>query len=157
MRDPVEAILRYNRRFRGRYPHLLRRKIALLSESPFLFFRGTFHLFAADWVAGRFDAWPSDSPLREKEIRIVADVHSENFGAYGVDHHHAAYGINDFDDTTAGRLDFDACRAATSVLLAASRRGIRVRSAAAAAEAFLEAYVDVLGGARGPGNAGPIA
>jgi uncharacterized protein (DUF2252 family) len=156
MRDPVEAILRFNRRFRGGYPQLLRRKIALLSESPFLFYRGTFHLFAADWVAGRFDPWPAGSPLRDAEMRIVADVHSENFGTYGVDHHRALYGINDFDDATRGRLDFDACRCAASLLLAASRRGILLRSAGAAAHAFVERYAEVLAGARMPDDALPV-
>jgi uncharacterized protein (DUF2252 family) len=156
MRDAVEAILRYNRRFRSGYPQLLRRKIALLGESPFLFYRGTFHLFAADWVAGRFDPWPGDSALREAEVLICADVHSENFGSYGIDHHRASYGINDFDDATRGRLDFDACRGAASLLLAASRRGIQLRSAAAAAHAFVETYAEVLSGARGPLDAPPI-
>lgn len=156
MRDPVAAILAYNRRFVGRYPRPLRRKLELLSDSPFLFYRGTFHLFAADWVNGRFDAWPDPSPIRDREIRICADIHSENFGAYGGEHHSTLYGINDFDDATSGRLDFDACRGATSLLLAASRRGILPRSAAAAAQAFLESYAAVLLGGPMPRNPGPI-
>lgn len=156
MRDPVGQILAYNRRFAGRYPLLLRRKLALLSESPFLFFRGTFHLFAADWADGRFDAWPEASAIRAREIRICADIHSENFGAYGGEHHTTLYGINDFDDATTGRLDFDACRCAASLLLAAARRGILPRSGAAGAHAFVEAYTGVLSGGPFPRNPGPI-
>jgi len=144
MRDPVAEILRYNRRFQGRYPLLLRRKAALLSDSPFVFFRGTFHLFARDWVEGRLDPWPAGSPMGSREFRICADLHGENFGTYGGAHHTALYGINDFDETAPGRLDFDACRAATSLLLAASRRGLLLRSAAAGAHAFIETYVDDL-------------
>src|SRR5262245_26984517 len=151
MRDPVREILRYNRQFRGRYPHLLRRKVQLMCENPFLFFRATFHLFAADWVAGRFDAWPSDSRLRDRDVRICADVHTENFGAYGVEHHHARFGINDFDDATTGRLDLDACRAVTGLILAGGPAGV------AAAHAFVETYVAVMGGARFPADAPPIA
>lgn len=150
MRDPVEEIVRYNRRFHGRYPRLLRRKIALMSDSPFVFFRGTFHLFARDWVDGRFDAWPERSPIREAELRICADLHGENFGTYGGEHHAALYGINDFDETTTGPLDFDACRAAASLLLAASRRGLLLRSAAAGAQSFIETYVDALDGSPKP-------
>jgi uncharacterized protein (DUF2252 family) len=146
MRDPVEEILRFNRRFRGRYPQLLKRKVALLSDSPFVFFRGTFHLFARDWVDHRFDTWPESSPLAGAEVRICADLHGENFGTYGGEHHTALYGINDFDESTTGRLDFDACRAAASLLLAASRRGLLLRSAAAGAHAFVEMYVDALDG-----------
>jgi len=152
MRDAVAEILRYNRRFRGRYPHLLQRKIALMADSPFVFFRGTFHLFARDWVDHRFDAWPSSSPLLDADLRICADLHGENFGTYGGEHHSALYGINDFDESTTGRLDFDACRAATSLLLAASRRGLLLRSGAAGAHAFIETYVDAIDGSPKPFN-----
>jgi len=146
MRDPVGEILRFNRRFRGRYPHLLKRKVDLLADSPFVFFRGTFHLFAKDWVDRRFDAWPDASPLHDADVRLCADLHGENFGTYGGEHHTALYGINDFDESTTGRLDFDACRAAASLLLAASRRGLLLRSAAAGAHAFVEMYVDAIDG-----------
>lgn len=150
MRDPVGDILRFNRRFRGRYPRLLERKVALMSDSPFVFFRGTFHLFARDWVDRRFDVWPQESPIDSTELHICADLHGENFGTYGGEHHTALYGINDFDESTSGRLDFDACRAATSLLLAASRRGLLLRSGAAGAHAFLETYVDALDGSPRP-------
>ncbi len=146
MRDAVAEILRFNRRFRGRYPHLLKRKVDIMAGSPFVFFRGTFHLFARDWVDHRFDAWPESSPLQDDSLRIVADLHGENFGTYGGEHHLALYGINDFDEATTGRLDFDACRAATSLLLAASRQGLLLRSAAIGAHAFVEMYVDALDG-----------
>jgi len=146
MRNPVDEILRYNRRFRGRYPHLLKRKVALMAESPFVFFRGTFHLFARDLVDHRFDFWPAASPIQDDSLRTCADLHSENFGTYSGDHHTALYGINDFDESTTGRLDIDACRAATSLLLAASRAGLLLRSAAAGAHAFVEMYVDALDG-----------
>ncbi len=152
MRDPVGEIVRYNRRFRGRYPQLLKRKIALFSDSPFVFFRGTFHLFARDWVDHRFDAWPETSPLSDTDLRICADLHGENFGTYGGEHHSALYGINDFDESTTGRLDFDACRAAASLLLAASRRGLLLRSGAAGAHAFVETYVDAIDGSPRPFN-----
>ena len=149
MRDPVSDILRYNRKFRGRYPRLLRHKVDLMCRTPFLFFRGTFHLFAADWIEGRFDAWPRTSPLRERSVRICADVHGQNFGTTGVEHHHARFGVNDFDDTSTGPLDFDACRGAASLILTGGRPGVD------AARAFVEAYVAALGGKRLP-DAAPI-
>lgn len=146
MRNAVDEIIRYNRRFLGRYPHLLRRKIDLMTADPFVFFRGSFHLFSRDWAEHRFDAWPASSPLNDDSVRIVADLHGENFGTYAGDHHTSVYDINDFDETTTGRLDFDACRCATSLLLAASRQGLQLRSAAIGAHAFVEMYVDALDG-----------
>lgn len=157
MRDPVGEIIRFNKRFRGRYPHLLKRKFEIFADSPFVFFRGTFHLFARDWVQHRFDAWPESSPLNEADVRICADLHGENFGTYGGEHHTALYGINDFDESTTGRLDFDACRAAASLLLAASRRGLLLRSAAAGAHSFIEMYVDAIDGLPKPFSSPLIA
>jgi uncharacterized protein (DUF2252 family) len=117
-----------------------------MTGSPFVFFRGTFHLFARDWAEHRFDSWPESSPLQDDSLRIVADLHGENFGTYGGEHHSVLYGINDFDESTTGRLDFDACRCATSLLLAASRQGLLLRSAAIGTHAFIEMYVDALDG-----------
>ena len=48
MRDPVVEFMNYNRPFVARGPELLRLKVARMAASPFAFFRGTFHLFAAD-------------------------------------------------------------------------------------------------------------
>ncbi len=45
-RDPVQAVIAFNQRFRRRYPALLRAKIKRMADSPFGFFRGSFHLFA---------------------------------------------------------------------------------------------------------------
>ena len=42
----------YNQRFVGRDPDLLPHKLRKMAQSPFGFFRGTFHLFASDWLSG---------------------------------------------------------------------------------------------------------
>src|SRR4029079_416712 len=81
MRDAVQEFMAYNRPFARRNPELLRFKIARMAESPFAFFRGTFHLFAGDVVSGARDVLPLFANAGA-ELDLVGDLHSENFGTY---------------------------------------------------------------------------
>ena len=138
-RDPIGEIIAYNRRFVGRYDHVLRHKLARLAADPFSFFRGTFHLFARDWAAATVD--PPDIALpADGELRIVADVHGENFGTFKAADGTVRYDINDFDETTWGRFDFDCCRAATSLLLAAGQIGVEKAKATSAVRVNATTY-----------------
>jgi uncharacterized protein (DUF2252 family) len=141
MRDAVIEFMNYNRLFGVRNPELLRYKITRMAESPFNFFRGTFHLFARDVL----DKVCVPSPLLSGEgieMDLVGDIHSENYGTYkaadGVIH----YDINDFDETTHGRFDFDVCRMATSLFLAGRDRGDPLPDAVHLTLGFLTTYTD---------------
>src|SRR5215475_1776723 len=117
-RDPVAEIIRFNRRFTGRYVDPLRQKMERLSASPFGFFRGTFHLFATDMAAGSLEVGQSDRPFGQVEVDIVGDIHCENYGTFKAADGAVYFDINDFDETTRGGFDFDCKRAATSLVLA---------------------------------------
>src|SRR5262249_6852279 len=121
MRDAITEFMDYNRAFARRSPELLRFKVARMAESPFAFFRGTFHLFARDVIDRVHGAVPllsGDGP----EVALIGDIHSENYGTFKAADGLVHYDINDFDETMHGRLDFDVCRFATSLLLAARDR-----------------------------------
>src|SRR5260221_14442392 len=93
-----------------------------MAESPFTFFRGTFHLYARDVLEGFWNKVPlllGGGP----EMELVGDIHSENYGTYKGTDDRIHYDINDFDETTHGRFDFDVCRLATSLYLASRERG----------------------------------
>ena len=143
MRDPLVEFRSYNRAFAQRNPELLRYKIARMSDGPFAFFRGTFHLFARD-VLGGFSA---PLPLfggPGVEMDLVGDIHSENYGTFKAEDGLVHYDINDFDETTTGRFDFDLCRLATSHFLAARDRGDPLDLAVRATLAGLTAYTILL-------------
>lgn len=143
-RDPVQEVIEYNRRFVGRYDAVLRAKLDRLAANPFGFFRGTFHLFARDWV--RATVHPPEIALpAAAELKIVADIHGENFGTFKAADGTVRYDINDFDETTRGRLDFDCCRAAVSLLLAAGQIGIDQTEAMIAVHACAIAYAQHIG------------
>lgn len=117
-RDPIAALIRYNRQFvgDGRDPAWLRAKLDRLCASPFGFLRGTFHLFVQDWPSIGIDALP-DAPLQP----IVGDLHLENFGAYRAAGGRVVFDVNDFDETGEGVAALDLARVATSIVLADER------------------------------------
>ena len=142
MRDPIQEFIRYNRPFARRNPELIRYKIARMAESPFAFFRGTFHLFARDVL----DAGLVPLPLFNGgvELDLVGDIHGENYGTYKAADGVVHYDINDFDETTRGRFGLDVCRFAASTLLAAADRRDPLEAAVSAALAGLRAYVEAV-------------
>jgi uncharacterized protein (DUF2252 family) len=119
-RDPLDALVRYNRQFvgDGRDPGWLRLKLDRLCASPFGFLRGTFHLFVADW------ATLGDDPLAAgPEQPIVGDLHLENFGAFRAADGSVVFDVNDFDETASFTPALDLARLATSLVLADERHG----------------------------------
>src|SRR6478672_2388265 len=141
MRDPVAEFQEFNRPFARRNPDLLRLKIGRMAVNPFTFFRGTFHLFARDMLEHVF-ASPAVRTGSDIEMDLVGDIHSENFGSYKGDDGAVHYDINDFDETTRGRFDFDVYRHATSLLLAAQERTAGLTVAVPVVLAFLETYTE---------------
>jgi uncharacterized protein (DUF2252 family) len=142
MRDPIEEFMTFNRPFAQRNPELLRLKVARMAESPFAFFRGTFHLFARDVIQRENIPLPlltGSGP----ELDLVGDIHSENYGTFKAADGLIHYDVNDFDETTRGRFDFDVCRLATSLLLAAQERGDSLTDAVLTPLAALTTYTDV--------------
>jgi uncharacterized protein (DUF2252 family) len=161
VRDPVDAIILYNRRFLGRYDAPLRQKLRRLRKGPFRFFRATFHLFARDMADGVLEPWRGSDPFGRTEVRLVGDIHSDNYGTFKAADGTIRYDVNDFDETATGGFDLDVRRAAVSLILAAGenakRKGMSVSDATAVAERFVRTYVTTMlrfaseGGAAGFG------
>jgi uncharacterized protein (DUF2252 family) len=143
MRDALTEFLTFNRPYARRHPEILRYKIARMAESPFAFFRGTFHLFARDVLEGVGGALPLLTGAGA-ELELVGDLHSENYGTFQADDGLVHYDINDFDETTRGRFDLDVCRLAVSHFLAASDRGDSLETAVQAPLAGLATYCEAL-------------
>jgi uncharacterized protein (DUF2252 family) len=141
MRDPVQEFQDFNRTFARRNAVLMRSKVERMAGGPFAFFRGTFHLFARDVLNGIVDL---TGPAGGAEFAIVGDIHSENYGTFKAEDGRIHYDVNDFDETTRGRFDFDVCRLATSLFLAARERGGPLSEATAVVLASTAAYADGL-------------
>src|SRR5262249_28647361 len=81
MRDAIQEFMAYNRPFARRGPELLRFKISRMAESPFAFFRGTFHLFARDVLDRTYEPLALISGSGP-ELDLVGDIHGENYGTF---------------------------------------------------------------------------
>jgi uncharacterized protein (DUF2252 family) len=144
MRDSVDEFMAFNRPYAQRNHELMRFKIARMAESPFAFFRGTYHLYARDVIAHDF---PLPILLHEgMEMELIGDIHSENYGTYKADDGLVHYDINDFDETTLGRFDVDVCRFAVNTLLAAQERRDTLEDQIAITLAGLTSYLQTVQG-----------
>lgn len=137
MRSAVEQVLAFNRGF---HKPSLARKLARMSESAFAFFRGTYHVFAADILEGPFREWPATAAAGA----IVGDLHTENFGAFRAVSGDIVYDINDFDETTNAHYDYDLRRLASSIALASFDNGHTVSDAVRAVERCVRGWLDTV-------------
>lgn len=91
-----------------------KRKYQKMALSPYIFYRGTNHIFwadfAGDWRLHRFG-----SPRTRTWIQ--GDAHIYNFGAFENYDGEVIYGINDFDDALVADYQYDLWRMATSLVL----------------------------------------
>ena len=104
-----------------------------MTESPFVFLRGTFYR----WIA----RWPDVcSDLRgAPRVLAVGDLHVENFGTWRDAEGRLVWGVNDVDEACRLPCTQDLVRLATSALLAIAAHHFNV-SVRAACEAVLEGY-----------------
>jgi len=137
-RDVLQQILDYNQRFVGRDPDLLPHKLRKMAQSPFAFFRGTFHVFASDWTAGLFAPW-RDGAENDRDP-IVGDVHIESFGTTRGADGGVEFGLQDFDEVAEGDYDLDVFRAAASAALAADQSGLPLNVASSSASYLATGY-----------------
>src|SRR3954465_4462453 len=143
MCDAVQRFIDANRAFAVRSPDLLRFKVKRMAEEgPFAFLRGTFHLFAEDVLAGAFGPLPLFGG--GAGLDLVGDAHAENFGTFKADDGVIHYDVNDFDETTTGRFDFDVCRQTVSWFLASRSRNDSLAQAVGVALGGLAAYADTV-------------
>jgi uncharacterized protein (DUF2252 family) len=135
-RNIVERIRQFNQ---GRLPDLVKFKLAKLRGSPFVFFRGTCHLFCEDWSASSVAALNA-APL----AWLCGDLHLENFGTYKGDNRLVYFDVNDFDESALAPLTWDLARFVTSLFVAAPELQLTAANAGALAHQFLVAYADTL-------------
>jgi uncharacterized protein (DUF2252 family) len=143
MRDAIAEFQTYNRPLGRRNAELLKYKIARMADGPFAFFRGTFHLFARDVLDKALIPLPLLTG-EGLELDLVGDIHGENFGTYKAADGVVHYDINDFDETTRGRFDFDVCRFAVATFLAARERSDSLPQAVQTTLAGLETYAEAV-------------
>ena len=143
----LKSVKQYNK---DRIAELVRRKMQLLTESAFSFFRGTDELFAQAW---RQLAPHDPGPV----IQCTGDLHLENFGACESSSGDFRFEINDFDEAVRAPCSFDLVRCTASILLAGEEWGLSPVEATGIALTFIGSYSDSVSKAIETGVVGEIA
>jgi len=126
----LKRIERYNR---GREAERLAIKYARMRSSPFVFLRGTAHLFYEDW--------PRRSALNAAPRSwICGDLHLENFGGYQAANDNEYLDVSDFDEAALAPVTWELARLCVSLLLAADVTGMKKKHNKALISACLEGY-----------------
>ena len=134
-RDVVARIDQYNE---GREPERKALKYERMATDPFVFFRGTAHLF--------FEDLPPEEEIfaQAPAAWICGDLHLENFGSYKGDNRQTYFDLNDFDEGCLAPATWDLARFVTSLWLAAEQIGLIPKQRTALEDVFLDAYTDAL-------------
>ncbi len=120
----------------------LHEKYCRMAVSPFVFYRGTAHLFWADFA----DDWRQHSfGCRRTRTWLQGDAHAENMGAFNDQKGKLVYGLNDFDESVIGDYQYDLWRFAVSLVLVARRNGgFSGSSKAKIVNALSASYLDAM-------------
>lgn len=129
-----ERIKKFNS---NRLPVYTAIKYGLMKETPFVFFRGTCHLFYEDLP--KLGKLPL-SPLSW----ICGDLHVENFGSYKGDNRIVHFDITDFDEGIMAPAAWDLARITTSILIALEEAGSNHQERIKIAGMFLQTYSAIL-------------
>ena len=130
MSDIVKTITRFNA---GRDPERLAMKYQAMRSSPFVFLRGTCHLFYA--------GLPREKVLDEAPpVWICGDMHLENFGSYKGDNRLVYFDNNDFDEACLAPNLYELARLLTSVLVGAADLKVSRAQALALCHTALDSY-----------------
>ncbi len=125
----------------------LHQKYCRMAESAFVFYRGTAHLFwadfANDWRMNRFGSSRTRTWLQ-------GDAHAENMGAFTSQTGDLIYGLNDFDESLLADYQYDLWRFAVSLVLVARRNGgFSGKAKANIINTLCEAYLDTMASLQG--------
>jgi uncharacterized protein (DUF2252 family) len=119
----------------GRVAQLLKLKYELMSQSPFVYFRGAAPVMAADL---------SVLPSTGIRTQICGDAHVRNLGAFAAPDGRLVFDINDFDETIVAPFEWDLKRMAASLVLAGRESGHKDSAARAAVQQCISRYAELM-------------
>ena len=116
----------------------LQHKYEIMTESPFIFLRGTFYR----WMQQLSEKCPD--VVKAPQTLAVGDLHVDNFGTWRDVEGRLVWGINDFDEACVTYCINDLIRLATSAALATEQNHLAIK-VKDACQAITEGYLDAMG------------
>jgi uncharacterized protein (DUF2252 family) len=130
--DPI-AIL--ERQSAERIPELVPLRYGRMAFSPFAFYRGGAAVMAAD-LAG--------TAVSGLQGQLCGDAHLLNFGLFATPERALIFGLNDFDETLPGPVEWDLKRLAASIEIAGRELGFPAVEREMAVLATVRAYREAM-------------
>jgi uncharacterized protein (DUF2252 family) len=117
-------------------------KYCTMASVPLAFYRGTNHLFWADFAGDkRLRRFGNDNT----QTWLQGDLHVYNFGAYDNSRGEVVYEINDFDETVSADYQYDLWRLAISmVLVARQNEDLSMGQQEKVIDTFSQSYLDTM-------------
>ena len=132
--NAASQIQRFNA---GRDPERLQMKYRAMRTNPFVFLRGTCHLF--------YDRLPRGGVFKSAPLAwVCGDLHLENFGSYKADNRLAYFDLNDFDESALAPASWDLVRFLTSLQIGADSLAVTSVQLQRLCHAFVDAYASAL-------------
>jgi uncharacterized protein (DUF2252 family) len=119
----------------NRIPDLVPIRYGRMAQSPFAFFRGGAAIMAAD-LAG--------TPASGLRAQLCGDAHLLNFGMFATPERSLVFGLNDFDETLPGPIEWDIERLAASIEIAGRDLGFAPTERENAVLATIRAYREAM-------------
>lgn len=119
-----------------------RLKFCKMASAPLVFFRGTNHLFWADF-ANHKDLQKFGN--EKTKTWIQGDLHAYNFGSFGNSQGKIVYDFNDFDETIFADYQFDLWRMAISIVLVAyQNKDLSLTQQEKVIDTYSQTYLDTM-------------
>ncbi|HEX4606041.1 MAG TPA: DUF2252 domain-containing protein [Candidatus Angelobacter sp.] len=128
--DPLDVLRQASKKH---IAQLLPIKFKLMSTAPFVFFRGSVEIMAADLGHAKHT---------RIEVQMCGDAHVKNFGFFATPGSDIVLDINDFDETQRGPWEWDVKRMATSIVLAGRAAGDSDACCKDATRVFVREYCE---------------
>jgi uncharacterized protein (DUF2252 family) len=126
--DPVELL---EVQAQTRVPELVPIRYGRMASSAFAFFRGAAAVMAADLA---------HTPCGGLRAQLCGDAHLSNFGMFETPERTLVFGLNDFDESLPGPIEWDVKRLAASIEIAGRELGFDAAARTSAVEAAARAY-----------------
>ena len=130
----LNKVLAYNS---GREQERLQMKLSAMQADPFVFLRGTCHLFYQDWHTAL-------NKLDSPKVWVCGDLHLENFGSFKAENGLAYFDLNDFDESALAPCLWEFTRLLTSLIVAQDTLKLKPKQTEALLESMTLTYASVL-------------
>jgi uncharacterized protein (DUF2252 family) len=133
--DRSDTVQILQRQAAERTPELVPIRYGRMVSSAFAFFRGGAAVMAADLCT---------TPTSGLRAQLCGDAHLLNFGMFDTPERTLVFGLNDFDETLPGPIDWDVKRLAASVEIAGRDLGFTRAQCGAAVLATVRSYREAM-------------